>query len=260
MIIICYNNRVLEKRSNLCRYDNYYFLRILSIMMFIQTWGEVFSNSLVNLWYGFMNFVPGLLGAVILFIIGWIVAVIIGKAVTSLVAAIKIDKLFESAGARDVMTRAGIRVSVSGFIGRLVKWLIIVVFLMASLEIIGLTQVNDFLREAVLYYLPKVIIAALVLVLATIIADAMKKIVEGSARAANVRSATMLGSIVSYSIWIFAIIIALAELGIAPTFMQILFTGFIAALALSLGLAFGLGGRDAASRAIEHVSNSMSSK
>ena len=229
-------------------------------MMFIQTWGEVFSNSLVNLWYGFMSFVPGLLGAIILFIIGWIVAVVIGKAITQLVIAVKLDKLFESAGAKELMDRAGLKLSVSGFIGKLVKWLIIVVFLMASLEIIGLTQVNDFLREAVLYYLPKVIIAALVLILATIIADAMKKIVEASARAASVRSANMLGSIASYAIWIFAFIIALSELGIATAFMQILFTGFIAALAVAGGLAFGLGGKEAASRAIDHISDSMSSK
>lgn len=228
--------------------------------MFIQTWGEVFSNSLVNLWYGFMSFVPGLLGAIILFIIGWIVAVVIGKAITQLVIAVKLDKLFESAGAKELMDRAGLKLSVSGFIGKLVKWLIIVVFLMASLEIIGLTQVNDFLREAVLYYLPKVIIAALVLILATIIADAMKKIVEASARAASVRSANMLGSIASYAIWIFAFIIALSELGIATAFMQILFTGFIAALAVAGGLAFGLGGKEAASRAIDHISDSMSSK
>ena len=229
-------------------------------MMFIQTWGEVFSNSLVNLWYGFMSFVPGLLGAIILFIVGWIVAVVIGRAISQLIAALKIDKLFESAGAKEIMDRAGVKMSVSGFIGKLVKWLIIVVFLMASLEIIGLTQVNDFLREAVLYYLPKVIIAALVLIISTIIADAMKKIVEASARAASVRSANMLGSIVSYAIWIFAFIIALSELGIATAFMQILFTGFIAALAVALGLAFGLGGKEAASRAIDHITDSMSSK
>lgn len=229
-------------------------------MIFLQTWGEVFSNSLVNLWYGFMSFVPGLVGAIILFIIGWIVAVIIGKAITQLIAAIKIDKLFESAGSKEFADRAGIKLSVSGFIGGLVKWLIIIVFLMASLEIIGLTQVNDFLRETVIYYLPKVIIATLVLVIATIIADAMKKVVETSARAAGVRSANMLGSITSYAIWIFAFIIALSELGIATAFMQILFTGFIAALAIALGLSFGLGGKEAASRAIDKVSNNLSSR
>ena len=225
--------------------------------MFIQTWGEVFSQSLLGLWYGFISFVPSLLGAIILFVVGWLVGSVLGKAIAELAAVLKVDKLFDSAGANEFMNRAGIKIKVSGFIGGLVKWFIIVVFLMASLQIIGLTQVNDFLREAVLYYLPKVVIASLVLVIATILADAMKKIVRASAQAANVRSANMLGSITLYAIWIFAFIIALSELGIATAFMQILFTGFIAALAIALGLAFGLGGRDAASRTIEKISNDM---
>ena len=226
--------------------------------MLLQTWGEVFSQSLIGLWYGFINFIPSLLGAIIIFIIGWLVASVIGKAITQLASALKVDKLFESAGANDFMNRAGLKLNVSGFIGGLVKWFVIVVFLMAALQIIGLTQVNDFLREAVLYYLPKVIVASLVLIIATVLADAMKKYVKAAAQAANIRSAGILGSITLYSIWIFALIIAFSELGIASAFMQILFTGFIAALAIALGLAFGLGGKDAASRAIEKVSGEMS--
>ncbi|MEI6660023.1 MAG: hypothetical protein WCK91_01205 [bacterium] len=229
-------------------------------MMFINTWGGIFSSSLLNLWYGFISFVPGLLGAVILFILGWFVGSIVGKAIEQLIAALKIDKLFEQAGAESFLTKAGVKLNVGGFIGSIVKWFTIVVFLMASLEIMGLTQVNDFLREAVLYYLPKVVVAALVLVIATVLADAMKKLVQVSAKAANVASANMLGSIARYSIWIFAFIIALSELGIATAFMQILFTGLVVALALAAGLAFGLGGRDAASRAIEKFSNDMSAK
>lgn len=229
-------------------------------MMFIQTWGGAFNESLMNLWYGFISFVPSLLGAIILFIIGWVVGSIIGKAIAQVINALKVDKLLESAGAADLMNRAGLKLSVGGFIGWLVKWFIIVVFLMASLEIMGLTQVNDFLREAVLFYLPKVVIASLVLVIATVIASTMQRIVEASARAANVHGANMIGSVTRYAIWIFAFIIALAELGIATAFMQILFTGFVAALAIALGLAFGLGGKDAASRTVDKFSRDMSTK
>lgn len=228
--------------------------------MLLQTWGEVFSQSLIGLWYALITFIPGLLGAVILFIVGWIVGSIIGKAITQLVSALKIDKLFESAGVNHFVDRSGLKFNVSRFIGGIVKWFIIVVFLMAALQIIGLTQVNDFLREAVLYYLPKVIIASFILVIATVLADGMKKLVKASAQAANIRSANMLGSITLYAIWAFAIVIALSELGIATAFMQILFTGFIAALAIALGLSFGLGGKEAASRAIEKISSDMSLK
>lgn len=229
-------------------------------MSLIQTWGDVFSSSLTNLWYGFISFVPNLLGAIILFIIGWLVGSFVAKAITHLLDMLKLNKLFESAGVEGFMARAGLKLNASGFIGTIIKWFLIVVFLMASLEIIGLTQVNDFLREAVLYYLPKVIIAAFVLIIATVIADAMKKLVLASAKAANVKSANMLGSITLYAIWIFAFIIALAELGIASAFMQILFTGFIAALAIALGLAFGIGGKDVAAKILNKISNDVSSK
>ena len=228
--------------------------------MLLQSWSDIFTQSLMGLWYGFISFLPGLLGAIILFVVGWLVGSVIGKAITQLVSAVKVDKLFESAGASAFMNRAGIKLNVSGFIGIIVKWFIIVVFLMASLEVVGLTQVNDFLREAVLYYLPKVVIAALVLVIATILSDAMRKVVRASAQAANIRSAKMLGSITVYAIWAFAIIIALSELGIATAFMQILFTGLIAALAIALGLSFGLGGKDAAARVIENVREDLSKK
>jgi hypothetical protein len=229
-------------------------------MTFINTFGGVFSESLMNLWSGFISFVPGLLGAIILFIIGWVLGAIVGKSMAQVINALKVDKLFESAGANNFLDKAGIKLNVGAFVGGIIKWFIIIVFLMASLQIIGLTQVNDFLREAVLYYLPKVIVASFVLVIATVIADVMQKLINVSAKAVNIRSANMLGSITKYAIWIFAFIIALSELGIASAFMQILFTGFIAALAIALGLSFGLGGREAASKAIDHISDNMSMK
>ncbi|NCU28568.1 MAG: hypothetical protein EOM85_02780 [Candidatus Moranbacteria bacterium] len=226
-------------------------------MMLLQTWGEVFSQSLIGLWYAFIGFLPSLLGAVIIFLIGWLIASILGKAFDQLSSAIKLNKLFEKAGAGEFLHRAGLKLNVSGFVGGLVKWFVIIVFLMASLQILGLTQVNDFLRTAVLYYLPKIVVASLVLVIATILADALRKFVRGTAQGANIRSANMLGSISYYAIWIFAFIVALSELGIATAYMQILFTGFIAALALALGLSFGLGGKDAASRALDKIGGDM---
>jgi hypothetical protein len=226
--------------------------------MLISTWGEVFSGSLMNLWFGFINFVPSLIVAIIIFIVGWVVGSVVGKAISQLIAALKIDKLFSSAGADEMLGRAGMRLNVGGFVGAIVKWFIIVVFLMTSLEILGLTQVNDFLKESVLFYLPKVVIAMLVLVIASVLADAMKKIVAGTAKAANVHSANLLGAITRYAIWIFAFIIALSELGIASSFMQVLFTGLIAMLAIAGGLAFGLGGKEVAARTISKVSGEMS--
>ncbi|NVN96891.1 hypothetical protein HXX01_01450 [Candidatus Nomurabacteria bacterium] len=229
-------------------------------MTFLENLGLVFQGSLLDLWYGFINFVPGLILAIILFIVGWVVGSVLGRAIAQGITALKIDSLFESAGAEEIMTRMGVKLSIGKFFGIIVKWFIIIVFLMASLQIVGLTQVNDFLRTAVLLYLPKVIIAAIVLVIATMIAEAMQKLVVASSKAAHISSANMLGTITRYAIWGFAFIIALSELGIATAFMQILFTGLIAALAIALGLSFGLGGKEAAARAIDNISKEVSGK
>ncbi|MBP6912662.1 MAG: hypothetical protein KBB86_01875 [Candidatus Pacebacteria bacterium] len=202
-------------------------------------------------------FVPKLLIAVILFFIGWYIATIIGRAFAQVISALKIDHLFRSAGIDKVLERAGTQLSVGGFIGAVVKWFIIVVFLMTSLQIVGLTQVNDFLRDIVMSFVPQVLIAALVLILGSVLAEAAHKLLSGSAKAANVKSANMIGTIAFYAIWVFALIIALSQLGIAPAFMQILFTGIVFMLALAGGLSFGLGGKESAARALDRVSNRM---
>ena len=219
----------------------------------LQTWGEVFTMSLQGLWLGFISFVPSLLVAIIVFIIGWVVAGIVGKALKQVIDALKVDKLFASAGAEEALSRAGFKLSVGGFLGEVVRWFIIIVFLMTSLEVVGLSQVNSFLRDVVLTYIPQVVIAALILLVASVLADAAARVVAGAAKATNVRASALLGSVAKYSIWVFAFIVAFAQLGIAPQFMQILFTGLVAGLALAGGLAFGLGGKEAAARAIEHL-------
>lgn len=220
--------------------------------MMLQTWGEVFTVSLQGLWLGFISFVPSLLFSIIVFVVGWVVGGVVGKALKQVIDALKLDKIFSSAGVDATLAKAGFKLDIGGFFGGLVRWFIIIVFLMTSLEIMGLSQVNTFLREVVLTYLPQVVIAALILLVAGVVANVTGRVVAGTAKATNVRSADMLGSIAKYSILVFAFIIALSTLGIASQFMQILFTGLVAALALAGGLAFGLGGRDAAARSIEH--------
>ncbi len=225
--------------------------------MFIQTWGEVFSVSLQNLWLGFISFVPNLIIAIIIFIVGWVVAGIIGKALAQVISALKIDKLFQSAGAEEMLARAGIKLDVGAFIGGLVKWFIVTVFLMTSLEIVGLTQVNNFLSEVVVRYLPQVIVAALIMIIAAVISSAIGKVVSASAKAANMPKANFAGAMARYAVWTFALIIALSQLGIAAQFMQILFTGLVAMFVIAGGLAFGLGGKEAAARSIEKMREEM---
>jgi len=224
----------------------------------LDAWRVGLGESFQGVSSGVASFVPKLLVAVIIFIAGWAVAAILGRVVSQIIRSVKVDNVLKSAGADDVLSRAGFHLDSGAFMGALVRWFVIIVFLVASLDVLGLTQVNAFLREVVLGYLPQVIAAALILLVAAVLADAMQKVVVGGAKAAEMKSASLLGGVTRWSIWVFAFVIALSQLGIAPAFMQILFTGVVVMLALAGGLAFGLGGRDAASEFIARLRRDIS--
>ncbi|MBU2109617.1 hypothetical protein KKB71_01495 [Patescibacteria group bacterium] len=219
----------------------------------MQTWGDVLIGSFQQLWGGVIGFIPKLIIALIIFIAGWIIAVALGRLVSQIIRALKVDKVLQAIGAESALLKAGFKLDTGAFIGGLVRWFFIIVFLVAAIDVLGLDQVNAFLRDVVLLYLPNVIVAALILVVAAFIADVVKKLIVGSAKAADVPSANMMGGVAKWAIWVFAILAALYQLGIAGVFAQTLFTGFVAMLAIAGGLAFGLGGKDAASQYIDRL-------
>jgi small-conductance mechanosensitive channel len=220
--------------------------------MVLETWSEILSASFQQLWLGVMDFIPKLTLSLIIFIIGWVIAVTLDKLVARVIRIFRVDKALQGLGVEKFLERGGFRLDAGAFIGGLVKWFFIIAFMIAALDVLGLGQVNIFLQE-VLAYLPSVIIAALILVAAAVIANAVQKVVSGSARGAGLPSAGFLGGIAKWSIWIFAILAALYQLGIAGPFVQTLFTGFVAMIVIAGGLAFGLGGRDVAARYIERL-------
>ena len=228
--------------------------------MYANTWGDVLVNSFTNLWYGIVGFIPNIVIAIVIFIIGWLIGVFIDKLIRQAFDAMKVDNALRSAGVEGALNRGGILLNSGAFIGGLVKWFIIVVFLLASFEVLGLTQVTLFLKNVVLSYLPQVIVAVLILLVAVVIAQAVQKIVIAGAAAARLAHANLMGSIAKWAIWIFAILTALVQLGIAVTLIQTLFMGVVVALALGFGLSFGLGGQDAAARYIEKLRGEISDK
>ena len=205
-------------------------------------------------------FVPKFIIALIIFIIGWVIAVALGKVVEQIVKALKVDLALKSLGAEEPLNRAGMKLDAGAFLGGLVRWFFILVFVLASVDVFGLTQVTEFLRGVVLVYIPQVIVAALILVAAALLADMANRVVQGSAKAAHLPSAGLLGGMAKWAIWIFAILTALYQLGIAGPFVQTLFTAFVAMLALAGGLAFGLGGKDAAAKFLERLREDISSR
>lgn len=221
--------------------------------MLLQTWGDVLVASFQQLWLGVAQFVPRLIVAIIVFIIGWIIAVAIGKVVAQIIRAVKVDKALQGLGLEEPLSRAGFRLDAGAFVGSIVRWFFIIVFLVAAVDVLGLQQLNIFLSDVVLVYLPNVVVAALILVVGALIAESMQRVVTGSVKAAHLPSPGLLGGITKWAIWLFAILASLFQLGIAGPLVQTLFMGLIAMLSLAGGLAFGLGGKDAAARYIEKL-------
>ncbi len=220
---------------------------------FVQTGGELLITSFAVLWGGVMNFLPQFIVALVIIIFGWVIAVAIGRLVAQMVRALKVDMALESLGAKELVSRAGFKMDSGAFIGGLVRWFFIIVFLMAAVDVLGLQEVTAFLREIVLLYIPNVIVAAVILVAAALLADVAQRVARGSAQAAHLPSASFLGGITKWAIWVFAILAALYQLGVAGPLVQTLFTGFVAMVSIAGGLAFGLGGKDAAARFLDRL-------
>lgn len=222
-----------------------------------NTWGEVFNSSLQELWWGFIQFAPRLILAIILFILGWVISSIIAKAFEQVFKALNVDKLFNKAGASEVLHKAGLSLNSGYFIGQIMRWFVLIIFILPSLALVGLESIGDFLRYDVLTFLPRVIVAAFVLIIATIVSDAVSKAILAGAKTLSLSSSHMLASVARYAIWIFAFIVSLEQLGVNSAYMQILFTGIIAMLAIAGAIAFGLGGKDHASRLISKISEEV---
>ena len=230
-------------------------------MMFIQSWGDAFTQSLQGIWVGVADFVPRLVVAVILFAIGWVLAALVEKLVESIVKSLKVDSFLKSAGMEDVVKRSGHSLNSGMFLGTLCKWFVIVVFLVAIFDqrVLGLPQVNEFLLR-VLNYLPHVILAAIILIVAGVVANAIQKVVVASAKAGHLHVAELAGRVVKWAIWIFAILTTLDVLSVSLGIIQTILTAVFAGGALAFGLAFGLGGKDAAQKVIDEASRAIMKK
>lgn len=219
--------------------------------MFFNQIGQSLIYSFQQMWVSTFAILPSVAGAIILFVIGIVVATAVGKAIEHILRALRVDHVLSQLEAEKVLQRAGFKMHGSAFIGGLVKWFIIIVFALASVNILGLTQVSEFLRD-VLLYLPNVAIAALILIIAGVLADVGERIVRASITSAGYNGA-LVGLVVRWAIWVFSFIAVFMQLGIATPLIQTLLTGIVAALALAFGLSFGIGGKDVAAAILGRI-------
>lgn len=218
----------------------------------VQTWGEAITMSLIGLWERFVSFLPSLLGALLVFFFGLVVAVALGKVAEKFIALLRIDQIIGKMSFGEKFKEAGINIRISKFFGELVKWFLVLVFLMASTDILGLTQVSEFLNSVIIY-VPNIVIATIILSVAFLLGNFVFHTVRSSSKVAGIMSASFLAIIAKWSIIIFGLLAALIQLGIATSLVNTIFIGLVAAFSIAFGLAFGLGGKEEAALLLKKI-------
>jgi len=223
----------------------------------VSTWGDAIFLSLTNALNSFLAAIPLIIGALVIIIIGWIIAGILARIVTGLLRRAGADRLFAEHGG-DVYGEQSRKVQPSVVAGELVKWLVRIIFLVAAANVLGLTQVSSLLNQ-VLLWIPNLIVAAIILLVAPILARFVRGAIEVGAGQMGFTNGRLLGRIAEIAIVAFAVLVAINQLGIAADLINILFIGVVAAVSLAFGLAFGLGGRDVAAQLTQEWYTQMQS-
>jgi small-conductance mechanosensitive channel len=217
---------------------------------YFSSLGEVTVVSLQNVWFRFLQFLPNLIGAIIILIIGWILASVLGGLVRRAVQATGVDNVIERSGMNARFNLSPKYHLLSRTVGALVKWLIIIATLVAVASALNLPQITDFLNQ-VLAYIPRAIVAVAILTIGMLAADFIANLVTRTLTASRlpVRHQKTIASVARYAIIVFSVMAALTQLNIVPELIQIAFAGLV----LALALAFGLGGRDEAARLLQNL-------
>ena len=215
---------------------------------------DVFLASLNQFWVQVVNFVPKLLAVVVILFFGWIIAKLVRTAVKRILELVKFDNFAEKSGLEAFMNSGDVNVTLSGIISQVLYWLVIIMFLITGANMLGLTEVAQLLHDLAAY-LPRIILAILVMIFGTLLARFINRLVFAWLHSIKFERALVVSTSVEYGIQILALFIALEQLGIGVQLINSLFVIVFGAIFLALALAFGLGGRDRAAKVIEELSN-----
>ncbi|PIZ24215.1 hypothetical protein COY48_04305, partial [Candidatus Collierbacteria bacterium CG_4_10_14_0_8_um_filter_43_86] len=199
---------------------------------------------------GVINFLPNILGALVVFLIGWLLADWLKTLTAKIVNITKLGTLFKNPVVTDFLKNAQISQKFEDVIGEIVKWLVVTLFFVAGINILGITSISLFLN-GIIAGIPTLIAAVITLVIGVVVAGFLEKVVKGSLGSSDPSMARFIGKVVSYAVMTFFVLAALSQLGIASFFINTVFVGFIMAVALALGLSLGLGSKDITKKVLE---------
>ncbi len=216
-------------------------------MVTLTNWGEAIVTALGNALNLLLTFIPRFLGFLVILLVGWLIASLVSKGVTALLRRIGFDRISQRIGLTRLEQRMGLHMDSAGILGKVVFWFLFLIFLVPAADTLGVPAVSNILNQLVAY-IPNVFVAILVLFLGTLAATVVGDIVRGATSGAGVGNPNVFAALARWAIILFAALIALEQLNIAPNLMNILFTAIVGGLAIAFGLAFGLGGQETARR------------
>jgi len=228
-------------------------------MLAVIEWNNLIEEPIRQMLTRILAYLPVLLGALLILLIGWLVAKAIRRIVDWLLTTVHFDALADKAGISEVLRKGEFKINARNIISGLVYWLIMIMVLVMTVDALGLPKASDVLAS-LFAYVPKVIAALLVLIVAMFLASFVSGIVRMAAGNANLPKPGLLAGISRWAIIIFAVTISLVELGVAPLLVTATFNIILGGIVLGLALAFGLGGKDAAARYLEELKQKRAGK
>lgn len=225
--------------------------------MYPQTFTDTFTQSLNFVWTNLIVGIPRLFLAAVLLVVFWAIAVSLETIIERFAGKIKADDFLKRIGMDFLAQKAGVHLNVGKFIGALIKWFFIIAGLLVASNMVGLNQVANFLTQ-ILFYIPNLVVAAVILVAGAMLADFAGKATGASVSASGLKSGPFVSKVVRWAVLIFAFVAALDQLGVAPTLINTFYIGIVAMFALAGGLAFGLGGKEHASEFIAKIKRDIS--
>jgi small-conductance mechanosensitive channel len=217
----------------------------------VTDWGTAVITSLTAALALLLSAIPKVLGFLVILIIGWFIAAALAKAVSSLLRAVKFNDLAQRAGLSGFVQKMGLHTDAAGFVATIAKWFVRLIVLVSAFDALGLPAVSQVLQQLLLW-LPNLVVAMVALVIGGLAANALSRLVRGATAEAGLGNPDLLANITRIAVWAFAIVIAVNQIGIATTLINTLFMAVVGALALALGLAFGLGGRETAATIVRN--------
>lgn len=220
---------------------------------------DVFLTSLNQFWVQLVNFVPKLLAVLVILFFGWVIAKLVRTSVKRILDLIQFDSFAEKSGLEAFMNSGNVNVTLSGIISQVMYWLVIIMFVITGANTLGLSEVAVLLQDLA-GYLPRIILAILVMIFGTLLARFINRLVFAWLHSIKFERALIVSTSVEYGIQILALFVALEQLGIGVQLINSLFIIVFGAIFLALALAFGLGGREWAAKVIEEASTKTKEK